>query len=64
MTSVSGHLTSLDFADRYKKWDSTPPGALFDAETIVKIDAVSPEWCRFPTESGRLTFQGAQTYCR
>jgi DNA topoisomerase III len=41
MTSVSGHLTSLDFADRYRKWETTPPGQLFEAETIVKIDPVS-----------------------
>ncbi|KAF7510603.1 hypothetical protein GJ744_006215 [Endocarpon pusillum] len=39
MTSVSGHLTSLDFADRYKKWQTTPPGQLFEAETVIKIDA-------------------------
>ncbi|ERF72865.1 hypothetical protein EPUS_08478 [Endocarpon pusillum Z07020] len=38
MTSVSGHLTSLDFADRYKKWQTTPPGQLFEAETVIKID--------------------------
>lgn len=41
MTSVSGHLTSLDFADRYKKWQTTPPGQLFEAETVIKIDPVS-----------------------
>jgi len=41
MTSVSGHLTSLDFADRYRKWETTPPGQLFEAETIIKIDPVS-----------------------
>jgi hypothetical protein len=41
MTSVSGHLTSLDFADRYRKWETTPPSQLFEAETIIKIDPVS-----------------------
>ncbi|KAG2418694.1 DNA topoisomerase III [Aspergillus terreus] len=31
MTSVIGHLTSLDFESHYKSWLSCPPGALFEA---------------------------------
>lgn len=31
MTSVSGHLISHDFEDRYKKWHSCDPSALFEA---------------------------------
>jgi DNA topoisomerase III len=50
MTSVSGHLTSLDFADRYRKWETTPPGQLFEAETIVKIDPVSLGETAFSSE--------------
>lgn len=30
MTSVSGHLLSLDFEDKYRKWYSCPPGQLFE----------------------------------
>jgi hypothetical protein len=32
MTSVSGHLLSLDFAPAYKNWKSCRPGSLFTAE--------------------------------
>ena len=31
MTSVSGHLISHDFEQRYKKWNSCDPSALFEA---------------------------------
>ena len=41
MTSVLGHLTSLEFADRYRKWATTPPAQLFDAETVTLISKVS-----------------------
>jgi len=41
MTSVLGHLTGLDFEQRYKNWRSCPPGQLFDAPTIITIETVS-----------------------
>lgn len=31
MTSVIGHLTSLDFESHLRSWASCPPGALFEA---------------------------------
>jgi DNA topoisomerase III len=40
MTSVLGHLTSLDFESQYKGWKSCPPGQLFDAPVIDSIDDV------------------------
>lgn len=40
MTSVLGHLTSLDFDQRYRKWASCRPGQLFEASTVVNIDNV------------------------
>jgi len=40
MTSVLGHLTSLDFEQEYKGWRSCQPGQLFDAPTVVNIDNV------------------------
>ncbi len=75
MTSVSGHLTSLDFADRYRKWETTPPGQLFEAETIIKIDPVSlaamttsPAWADEGRNASQLptTFsskRGMRRYC-
>ncbi|RMZ80229.1 hypothetical protein DV738_g2778, partial [Chaetothyriales sp. CBS 135597] len=38
MTSVLGHLTSLDFEPQFKGWRSCAPGQLFDAPTQVTID--------------------------
>jgi DNA topoisomerase III len=38
MTSVLGHLTGLDFEQRYRAWKSCPPSDLFEAPTITTID--------------------------
>lgn len=37
MTSVSGHLLSYDFDDRYRKWWSCDPVSLFDAPIVTKV---------------------------
>ncbi|KLJ05747.1 DNA topoisomerase III [Blastomyces silverae] len=37
MTSVIGHLTSLDFDSQYRSWNSCPPGRLFDAPVIDSV---------------------------
>ncbi|OJD19705.1 hypothetical protein AJ78_00328 [Emergomyces pasteurianus Ep9510] len=34
MTSVLGHLTSLDFESQYRSWHSCPPSQLFDAPVV------------------------------
>lgn len=38
MTAVKGHLTSSDFEDAYRRWQSVDPMALFDApiQTFIK----------------------------
>ncbi|KAI9835111.1 MAG: DNA topoisomerase [Sclerophora amabilis] len=38
MTSVIGHITGLDFEQRYRKWNSCSPGELFDAQVATSID--------------------------
>ncbi|PWY91055.1 DNA topoisomerase III [Aspergillus heteromorphus CBS 117.55] len=38
MTSVIGHLTSLDFERQYKAWLSCPPAALFEAPVLETVD--------------------------
>ena len=38
MTSVAGHLMSQDFIDRYRKWHSCDPSALFEATIETYID--------------------------
>ena len=40
MTSVLGHLTSLDFEQQYRKWNSCHPGQLFDAPVVEQVDQV------------------------
>ncbi|KAK3639230.1 DNA topoisomerase [Elasticomyces elasticus] len=37
MTSVSGHLTGLDFDPRYKKWTSCDPSELFEARVETAV---------------------------
>ncbi|KAH8423294.1 DNA topoisomerase 3 [Aspergillus melleus] len=39
MTSVLGHLTSLDFQRQYRGWLSCPPGALFEAPVHEGVDS-------------------------
>ncbi|RNA45016.1 DNA topoisomerase 3-beta-1 [Brachionus plicatilis] len=36
MTSVCGHVMSLDFDSKYNNWDKTDPSELFSAETLKK----------------------------
>eukprot|EP00794_Sanderia_malayensis_P017982 gene17982-19779_t len=36
MTSVCGHVMSLDFPSQYNNWDNVDPGELFDAPTKKK----------------------------
>ncbi|KAF7587879.1 DNA topoisomerase [Aspergillus hancockii] len=38
MTSVIGHLTSLEFDRQYKGWLSCPPGSLFEAPVHEAVD--------------------------
>ncbi|KAL5343353.1 DNA topoisomerase [Aspergillus crustosus] len=38
MTSVLGHLTSLEFPLAYKAWTSCPPATLFEAPVSVNVD--------------------------
>lgn len=38
MTSVLGHLTSLEFDPQYKGWKSCPPSALFEAAVHTTVD--------------------------
>ena len=41
MTSVIGHLSTVDFADQYRKWMSCDPFQLFDAPIVKLVDKVS-----------------------
>ena len=34
MTSVIGHVLSIDFPAKYQNWDTTDPSTLFDAPTL------------------------------
>lgn len=40
MTSVLGHLTGLEFEQRYRNWNTVNPSALFEATTVETIDSV------------------------
>jgi DNA topoisomerase-3 len=57
MTSVAGHIVSHDFEQRYKKWSSCDPSALFEARIesyiedgkkgIAKNIEVKARWCQY-----------------
>jgi DNA topoisomerase-3 len=34
MTSVIGHVYSLDFPSKFQNWETTDPASLFDAPTL------------------------------
>ena len=34
MTSVIGHVLSIDFPAKFQNWDTTDPSTLFDAPTM------------------------------
>lgn len=40
MTSVLGHLSNLDFEQRYRNWRAVNPRELFEANTVEVIDSV------------------------
>lgn len=37
VTSVLGHLTSLDFPESYRVWSAMDPGELFTAELLKDV---------------------------
>jgi DNA topoisomerase I len=43
VTSVLGHIKTLDFMDEYNKWDKVDPESLFDAPTQYKINETNKE---------------------
>ena len=47
MTSVIGHVLSIDFPAKYQNWDTTDPSTLFDAPTTKNESnpKVMPESC-------------------
>jgi DNA topoisomerase III len=54
MTSVSGHLTGLEFPPDYKNWEHPPPDALFTAPVHTVVGNVSPRGrhsCMSPTDA-------------
>ena len=50
MTSVVGHLTGLEFAQEYRKWNACAPGQLFDAPIETGVDKVCLQYS--PTRHG------------
>lgn len=42
VTAVAGHLTSSDFTDQHRKWQSCDPFVLFDAPIRIFTSLVSP----------------------
>lgn len=54
MTSVSGHLTGLDFHPEFKNWQYPKPDRLFSAATITTISEVRQSCsCGQFTDEGR-----------
>ncbi|KAL0366648.1 UNVERIFIED_CONTAM: DNA topoisomerase 3-beta [Sesamum radiatum] len=52
VTSVIGHVFSVDFPARFQDWNSTNPLDLFDApivksESTPKVDFISPNWASY-----------------
>lgn len=43
VTAVAGHLTSRDFSDQYRKWNSCDPFDLFEAPIITFVSQVRRE---------------------
>jgi len=43
-TSVSGHLTEIDFDALWRKWDTCSPAALFEEARIVQRVPQVIEW--------------------
>ena len=40
MTSVAGHLVSLEFEQQYRKWHGCQPGQLFEARVVQYVEDV------------------------
>lgn len=57
MTSVIGHVLSIDFPAKFQNWDTTDPASLFDAPTLknesnpkVRIDEACAAHDHKPTD--------------
>jgi DNA topoisomerase-3 len=55
-TCVAGHIVAQDFSERYKKWHSCQPQALFDAP----IESSIAEVCEISTSSSFISTKAAQ----
>lgn len=53
MTSVCGHVMSLDFLPKYNKWDQVDPVELYEAETMKKESIPNLRICDFLRSEGR-----------
>jgi DNA topoisomerase III len=42
VTSVTGHITEIDFTEEHRKWSSCDPLALFDAPIRKQVSQVNP----------------------
>ena len=71
MTSVIGHVMSVDFPPKYQNWETTDPASLFDAPTIksesnpkvCRLDTLFVGLCSLPPESYKaLSLQRAYCY--
>ena len=51
MTSVLGHITSVEFPPDYKRWESPPPESLFSAP----IKVITPDVCPWHVDNTRIT---------
>ena len=53
MTSVCGHVMSLDFHHKYNNWDAVDPQELFDAETLKKEATEKLQMPKFLQQEGK-----------
>lgn len=59
MTSVIGHVLSLDFLPQYQNWETTHPASLFDAPT--RKSEANPKVCMH-IRTMKTTFMAFQRY--
>ncbi|CAK0787024.1 hypothetical protein CVIRNUC_010240 [Coccomyxa viridis] len=53
MTSVMGHVMSIDFPPKYQNWETTDPASLFDAPTIKSESNPKAHVCKHLQQEAR-----------
>jgi len=63
MTSVIGHVLSIDFPAKFQNWDTTDPSTLFDAPTLKNESNPKVNLFYCAESTGNVSVTGTDMLC-